>query len=81
MLNNGWIYYPRSCIPKDAVCRAHFVLHGCYGWSIDMLGEPWGKYGRMAAANNIILIFTEASKKDPACYDVWGYSGKDFATK
>jgi len=46
-----------------------------------MLGEPWGKYGRMAAANNIILIFTEASKKDPACYDVWGYSGKDFATK
>ena len=46
-----------------------------------MLGEPWGKYGRMAAANNIILIFTEADKKYPHCYDVWGYSGKDFATK
>lgn len=81
----GALYIPAQCRTSPG-CRIHIAFHGC-GQNRDSVGEafirdtgflPW------AEANRLIVLFpqVEATAANPqACWDWWGYTGRDFLTR
>ena len=80
----GYLYVPDNCY-KDQ-CYIHVALHGC-SQSRSFLGQEYVEntgYLEWAAQNNMIVLFPQAIKTElnaNGCWDFWGYSGKDYATK
>ena len=71
----GWMYYPFSCIGKR--CKLVLFFHGGGGQVIDQLTHGMVQ---TAAANNLIVVFPQMDTSSQACFDVTGYSGKNFNT-
>ena len=83
--SEGVVYVPETCAAKNG-CRVHIALHGCEQNS-DQVGMTFiegSGFARWADTNRLVILFpqVEASILNPkACWDWWGYTGKDFLTK
>jgi poly(3-hydroxybutyrate) depolymerase len=83
--SEGVVYIPETCATKSG-CRVHIVLHGCEQ-NRDQVGMTFiqgSGFARWADTNRLVILFpqVEASILNPkACWDWWGYTGKDFLTK
>jgi poly(3-hydroxybutyrate) depolymerase len=83
--SEGVVYIPEACAGKDG-CRLHIALHGC-DQNRDQVGTTFiegSGFARWADTNRLVILFpqVEASVLNPkACWDWWGYTGKNFLTK
>jgi poly(3-hydroxybutyrate) depolymerase len=85
--DTGFAYIPAGCTAGGEACRVHVVFHGCKQ-TVDDIQEQYVRntgYNRWAESNNIILLYPQARSEPQAnpngCWDWWGYSGADYATK
>jgi poly(3-hydroxybutyrate) depolymerase len=83
----GYVYTPFACQDGNTTnCRVHAVFHGC-DQTVDDIGESFllmTGYNRWAAANNIIILYPQITKttlNPNGCFDWWGYTGPDYASK
>jgi poly(3-hydroxybutyrate) depolymerase len=79
------VYIPAACTGQNG-CRLHIALHGCEQ-NRDQVGMTFiedSGFARWADTNRLVILFPQvkASILNPkACWDWWGYTGKDFLTK
>ena len=91
----GHLYVPKACA-AGATCRLHVALHGCqqYEGAIGDAFYAQAGYNRWAEANDIIVLYPQTAPKTTTlfglelawpnplgCWDWWGYTGGDYATK
>lgn len=63
MTDYGWMYYPKACL--NSKCKLHVVFSGGAEYSVDSLEDTFASwnsqfnYGRIASANNLILLFPQ----------------------
>ena len=86
--DDGWLYLPRECAAGSA-CRIHVAFHGCRQGS-GFIGDTFARdagYNRWADVNRIVVLYPQAAKSlvwplnPQGCWDWWGYSGADYATR
>jgi pimeloyl-ACP methyl ester carboxylesterase len=82
----GFVYVPAAC--RGARCGLHIAFHGCEqnAAKIERAFVDDAGYQRWADAAGVVLVFpqTEASLmplNPKACWDWWGYTGKDYDTR
>ena len=84
----GHLFVPADC-QRAGGCRLHIAFHGCKQ-DQEEIGDAYYQhagYNKWAATNKIIVLYpqTTASAFNPmnpkACWDWWGYTGKDFYLK
>ena len=89
LMETAYLFIPPACEDGKQACALHLVLHGCAQSAetvatdfIDQSGYlPW------AESNDIVLAFPQVEKSmvapiNPhACWDWWGYTGDDYATR
>jgi poly(3-hydroxybutyrate) depolymerase len=89
MLETAYLYIPADCADGRQACALHLVLHGC-AQSTEAVGTDFitlSGYLPWAEANDIVLAFPQAEKSMMAplnpygCWDWWGYTGDDYATR
>ena len=85
MGKTGYVYVPSSC--KTTQCKLHISFHGCQQ-SVTTVGKDFVTYTGLndwAESNGIVVIYpqltTELTKNPQGCWDFWGYTGSDYATK
>ena len=85
--DTGFAYVPAACAARNETCRVHIVFHGCKQ-TVEDVQEQYVRntgYNRWAESNNIIVLYPQARSEPQAnpngCWDWWGYSGVDYATK
>ncbi len=87
MADVGYVYVPKTC--RTERCRVHVALHGCRQ-TLDDIGEQFVReagYNRWAEGSRLIVLYPQAIKRywgvyNPrGCWDWWGYTGADYATK
>jgi len=82
----AYAYIPSYCSGGQNKCRLHIALHGCkqtIGFVKDTFYTQSG-YNEWAEANNIIILYPQAHTNianPQGCWDWWGYTGADYATK
>jgi len=88
MARTGYVYVPRRCA-EGAQCRVHVAFHGCRQGS-SFVGRAFVRnagYNRWAEANDIVVLYPQAAKSlvsplnPQGCWDWWGYTGPDYATR
>ena len=88
MAETGFVFVPKDCA-EGAPCRVHVVFHGCRQ-GIDFVGRSFARlagYNRWADANRIVVLYPQARKSlswpvNPrGCWDWWGYSGANYASR
>lgn len=88
MAATGYLYLPWACA-DGARCRVHVALHGC-GQGVEAIGDAFYRhagYNEWADGNRIIVLYPQAvsSRFAPVnpkgCWDWWGYTGADYATR
>jgi len=88
MAGEGFLFVPKDCT-AGRPCRIHVAFHGCRQ-GIEFIGRAFAKetgYNRWADANRIVVLYPQAAKSwfwpfNPwGCWDWWGYSGADYATR
>jgi hypothetical protein len=85
MADTGVVYVPLTC-RQTAGCRVHVAFHGC-AQSESRVGGAFTEstgFSRWADTNRFIVLFPQAgvSAVNPqACWDWWGYTGRDFLTR
>jgi hypothetical protein len=86
--DSGWLYLPGDCAAGKP-CRIHIVFHGCRQGS-GFVGATFAReagYNRWADTNRIVVLYPQAAKSlvwpfnPQGCWDWWGYSGPDYATR
>jgi hypothetical protein len=89
LLETAYLYIPAGCTAGQQACALHLVLHGC-AQSIESVGTDFitlSGYLPWAEANDIVLAFPQTEKSMVAplnpygCWDWWGYTGDDYATR
>jgi poly(3-hydroxybutyrate) depolymerase len=84
----GFLYVPRRC-EQGKRCRVHVAFHGCRQGT-SFVGEAFVRnagYNEWAEANDIVVLYPQASKSmfaplnPQGCWDWWGYTGADYATR
>ena len=89
LLETAYLFVPPACADGGESCPLHLVLHGC-AQSAETVGTDFieqSGYLPWAASNNIVLAFPQVEKSmvapiNPhACWDWWGYTGDDYATR
>jgi len=86
MLSYGHVYIPEACTKKDAQCRLHIALHGCMQ-SPNLVARSFVEeagYNPWAEANGIVILYpavTMSAMNGAGCWDWWGYTGKNYATR
>lgn len=88
MDDSGFLYVPERCAKER--CRLHVAFHGCRQGASE-IGEDFVRhagYNRWADANALIVLYPQAIKRYTAftfnprgCWDWWGYTGSDYATR
>lgn len=84
---NAYLYVPENC-KKGNQCKLHISFHGCE-MSQSSIGNAYIKnsgFNEWAEANDIIILYPQTIKNymlgNPhGCWDWWGYTGYNFATK
>ncbi|KAL0221411.1 hypothetical protein RCL1_001265 [Eukaryota sp. TZLM3-RCL] len=88
MANAGAVYVPTVCQHTNT-CPLHVVFHGCHQ-SVSAVGETFIRhsgYCQWAESRNVIVLFPQIIESplvpyNPnGCYDFWGYTGANYATK
>lgn len=88
LAETGYLYVPQSCTNGES-CRLHVSFHGCKQ-NAASVGEAYvtgSGLNNYADSNNIVVLYpqTTASSINPfnpnACWDWWGYTGADYATR
>ncbi len=87
LADEGYAYVPKSC--ESEPCRIHVAFHGCRQ-NADAVGEAFVReagYNRWADGNRLIVLYPQTIARyfgtfNPrGCWDWWGYTGPDYATK
>lgn len=83
---NGIIYIPSNCQEDPQVCDVHIHFHGCSQnyQSIQMNYIQRIEMNGWAEANDIVVIYPQVSNAQMTfggCWDIFGYTGKNFAIK
>ncbi|MDP2713199.1 PHB depolymerase family esterase [Rheinheimera sp.] len=88
LAETGYLYVPQSCADGQP-CRLHVSFHGCKQ-NAQSVGEAYvsgSGLNNYADTNQLVVLYpqTTASSMNPfnpnACWDWWGYTGADYATK
>ena len=88
LAKTGYLYIPQHCAGGEP-CQLHVSFHGCRQ-NADNVGDAYVTgtgLNNYADTNNIVIVYpqTQASNINPfnpnACWDWWGYTGADYATK
>lgn len=88
LAQTGYLYVPQSCANGQS-CRLHISFHGCKQ-NADSVAEAYitgTGLNNYADTNQLVVLYpqTTASSINPfnpnACWDWWGYTGADYATK
>ncbi len=88
LADEGYLFVPKDCA-AGRPCRLHVAFHGCRQGS-GFVGRSFARdagYNRWAAANRIVVLYPQAARSyfwpfNPrGCWDWWGYSGPDYATR
>jgi poly(3-hydroxybutyrate) depolymerase len=88
LANEGYVFIPRDCT-AGRPCRLHVVFHGCRQGA-GFVGTDFARkagYNRWAGANRIVVLYPQVERSlvwpfNPrGCWDWWGYSGTDYATR
>jgi poly(3-hydroxybutyrate) depolymerase len=88
LAQTGYLYVPKSCADGES-CRLHVSFHGCKQ-NADSIGDAFvtGTGLNQYADTNRLVVFypqTRASNINPfnpnACWDWWGYTAPDYATR
>ncbi|MGP9801121.1 extracellular catalytic domain type 2 short-chain-length polyhydroxyalkanoate depolymerase [Rheinheimera sp. NSM] len=88
LAETGYLYVPQSCADGQP-CRLHVSFHGCKQ-NAQTVGEAYvsgSGLNNYADTNQLVILYpqTRASSISPfnpnACWDWWGYTGADYATK
>ena len=89
----GHIYIPRVCA-EGTPCRLHVAFHGCKQFQ-EIAGDLFytrSAYNEWAETNRIVVLYPQTAawadnpyfqyQQNPnGCWDWWGYSGEDYASK
>ncbi len=87
MADSGYAYMPRTCDTER--CRVHVAFHGCRQGA-EAVGERFVReagYNRWADSNRLVVLYPQAIARtwgvyNPrGCWDWWGYTGTQYATK
>lgn len=91
LAETAYIYVPSACRGGSAMqfntsCRIHVALHGCMQNAMVAQGAFYENagYNGWAEANGIIVLYPQTEidvQNTQGCWDWWGYSGADYATK
>jgi poly(3-hydroxybutyrate) depolymerase len=82
MHSKGYLYVPNNCKGGANSCRLHVVFHGC-AQTLDDISTNYVEktgYNEVAEANDIIILYPQASKSTfmpsnpQGCWDWWGYT-------
>lgn len=88
MLESALLYVPSSCAGGES-CGVHIALHGCQQ-SAEFVGDAFAAgagYNEWAESNNLLVLYPQVASSKIAplnplgCWDWWGYTGEDYATK
>lgn len=88
MAEEGLVYVPASCA-GGARCGIHVVLHGC-SQGVEYVGDAFARgagYNEWAESNRLIVLYPQVASSKIApmnpygCWDWWGYTGGDYATR
>ena len=82
----GYIYRPAACASSPSSCHVHVFLHGCSQTREEISAQLvlHGGFLEWAETNNLAILFPFAVKSTlnpKGCWDWWGYTGADYATK
>ena len=89
LMETAYLFVPPACADGEKACALHLVLHGC-AQSAETVGTDFidqSGYLPWAETNDIVLAFPQVEKSmvapiNPhACWDWWGYTGDDYATR
>ena len=91
LADTGWIYIPATCKVGSIgpACRLHIALHGCKQSGEQQNSAPpftqHAGYNTWAENNRIVVLYPQATSipmLNPfACWDWWGYTDKNYATR
>lgn len=88
MLDSALLYVPSSCAAGES-CGVHIALHGCQQ-SAEFIGDAFAAgagYNEWAESNKLLVLYPQVASSKIAplnplgCWDWWGYTGDDYATK
>jgi len=88
MEDEGFLFVPDDCAAGKP-CRVHVAFHGCRQGS-GFVGAAFARdagYNRWADANRIVVLYPQVAKSlvwpfnPQGCWDWWGYSGANYATR
>lgn len=86
LADQGYVYLPQACL-KGRSCGVLVALHGCLQDS-SSVGEAFvrdGGFNRWADVYNVAVLYPQTRAGVPtnpkACWDWFGYSGADYATR
>lgn len=79
----GLLFVPAAC-RSERGCRVHVVLHGCQ-MNLDAIGDAFARgngLNEWAASNRLVLLYPQTgSKAVNGCWDWWGYTGPQHASR
>jgi hypothetical protein len=88
MADEGYVFVPKDCAAGKP-CRIHVAFHGCRQGS-GFVGGSFVRaagYNRWADVNRIVVLYPQVARSyfwpfnPKGCWDWWGYSGADYATR
>ncbi|MEM9689554.1 MAG: PHB depolymerase family esterase [Pseudomonadota bacterium] len=88
LLESAYLYVPSTCTDGEA-CGVHVALHGCVQ-SAELVDDAFATlagYNRWADSNRLLVIYPQvaasafAPMNPNGCWDWWGYTGDDYATR
>lgn len=88
MLEQAYLYVPVSCAQGSA-CGIHVALHGC-SQSSEYVADAFAAgagFNEWAEANQMLVLYPQVGSSRIApmnpygCWDWWGYTGADYASK
>lgn len=86
--DHAWLYAPEEC-KRGAACGLHVAFHGCLQ-SAEFVDDSFARlagYNEWAEANRLVVLYPQVRSSNVAplnplgCWDWWGYTGEDYATK
>lgn len=88
LAQTGYLYVPKSC-SEGQECQLHVSFHGCKQYA-GAVGDAYAKgtgLNEYADTNHLVILYPQTDKSAMApfnpngCWDWWGYSGENYATK
>jgi poly(3-hydroxybutyrate) depolymerase len=88
LAETGYLYVPKSCSTGQS-CKLHVSFHGCKQYA-GAVGDAYAKgtgLNEYADTNQLVVLYPQTDKSAMApfnpngCWDWWGYSGENYATK